>query len=339
MDKRNTSPATGEKTFDTLVRFEAAELSPLKLYANGRQQVWLEVLIEATLEGEPVDLTQPELDSIRLVHYNTGEELSDDWTFSQEPNEYYFYPDAVGVESSTARVSQTEAKGRHVIQLYVSTVDSVAASRKLALAMTRNDGLVAITDARDVEPSWGKQNDVTLQPVRPPTYLIDNYPFEKTILRETPFASDADRRRDDGGSPIFVAYYYMGLVGNNGEPIGFKYMDVQEGGMIQWHDKVPAETFASYTGYGKPGSNIAIYNKQIILGGHVPDVSISHPIADRGTIILVGDVNIPFHADSAKNHGGPCRVTAIDVYGNDHELNIKFKDATPQGRFDLVLFK
>lgn len=349
MDKNSTAPGRAELTFDNLVEFEQTVVSGgTRLYNNGRQQVAVQIILKATLAGENATFSTTELRSVRLVDYNTEQELTDDWAIAYKPGGYAYYPEPGHAASTSARTSDDDEwvppepiNGRYIFTLYFSTTAAAGISRKFALAITRDgDGFVAITNGRRDGPNNELDEDVPLLPVKSPTYHIENYTFEKNIVRETPFACDGDRRREDGGTPIFVAYYYLGVVGNDGVPIGLKEMEVEPPGMVQWNDKTHDETFASYTGYGAPDNPDAIYNDKIILGDkHHPEEVISQPIKDKGTIILAGHVNIPFHQDSANNQAGPCQITAIDEYGNSHSLKVRFKDSTQNGRFDLVLFK
>ncbi|WP_312327495.1 hypothetical protein [Stenotrophomonas sp.] len=344
MEKTSTAPGRADASFDLLSKFEPALMSTSRLYANGRQQVAIEVLLVPMLHNEAAELTPAELDSVRLVHYNTGDELSDAWTIAREKNEYSYYPEPGRDAATITRVSRTGEGKRYVIELYVSTTESEGLSRKLALAITReSDGLVVITNGEKLPPNNGIDQSVTLQMVKVPTYSIQNYPFEKNIVREVALdggPSGPGRVREDGGSPVFIANYHFTAVDNSNNTIMFKSLEVESGGMIQWHDKVAGEHYASYTGYAVPGSDDIVYNPEIELGHlHTPEKKVRDPAEDTGTIVLVGDVNIPFHYNSAINHDGPCRVNAIDEYGNGHALFVRFKDTSPTGRFDLVLYK
>lgn len=345
MEKNSAAPGRAEPSFDDIPKFNATVISPgTRLYANGRQQVAIEVLLEAVLGFEYATLTDAEVASIRLVHYNTGEELSDAWTISRTRNDYSFYPEPGRDASAITRPSRTGDRKPYVIELYVSTTESAGLSRKLALAITReSDELVVITNGWTVPPFDDLTSSVTLEIVDVPTYPIQNYTFEKQIVRQVPFEGDASqpgRAREDGGTPVFIANYHFTAVDNNNKTFIFKSLEVENGGMIQWSVKNPTETFASYTGYAVPGSDKIIYSDDIELGNqHTPEETVRENVKDKGTIVLAGDVDIPFHEDSAVYHGGPRDVTAIDQYGNAHELKVRFKDDSPTGRFDLVLYK
>ncbi len=308
-------------SFNGVGEFTATVLSPTKLYANGRQQIYLEVLITTMLDGEPYDLKDCEKNSIRLVNYISEAELSAGWKYSEDRNENYEFYSEPGREASTASHSPTPTKvGRYIRNMYVTTTDDAGLSRKLALAITReSDGLVIITNANNDGDYSALDFAVIVEPQRLPTYTTNNYTFEKQRV------SGAE------GSPVFIDNYYVGLITNSNVPVAFKEMQIKgdddeskPGGMAKWEDKKPDETFASYVGYGEPGDSKAHYNPNIVLGTHVKEETVRSPIANKGTIILAGDVDIKFHADSANLHGGPCTVNAVDENGNGHTFYIRF---------------
>lgn len=336
-------------SFNGVGEFTATVLSPTKLYANGRQQIYLEVLITTMLDGEPYDLKDCEKNSIRLVNYTSEAELSAGWKYSEDRNENYEFYSEPGREASSAPHSPTPTKvGRYVRNMYVTTTDDAGLSRKLALAITReSDGLVIIANSNNDSDFPSLDFSVIVEPQRLPAYTTNNYTFEKQRV------SGAE------GSPVFIDNYYVGLITNNNVPVAFKEMkikgdddEIRPGGMAKWEDKDPDETFASYVGYGEPGDNKAHYNPNIVLGTHVKEETVRSPIANKGTIILAGDVDIDFHADSANLHGGPCTVNAVDANGNGHTFYIRFgrsaagaKEPTAgaeapaaDSRFDLTLY-
>lgn len=336
-------------SFNGVGEFTATVLSPTKLYANGRQQIYLEVLITTMLDGEPYDLKDCEKNSIRLVNYTSEAELSAGWKYSEDRNENYEFYSEPGREASSAPHSPTPTKvGRYVRNMYVTTTDDAGLSRKLALAITReSDGLVIIANSNNDSDFPSLDFSVIVEPQRLPAYTTNNYTFEKQRV------SGAE------GSPVFIDNYYVGLITNNNVPVAFKEMkikgdddEIRPGGMAKWEDKDPDETFASYVGYGEPGDNKAHYNPNIVLGTHVKEETVRSPIANKGTIILAGDVDIDFHADSANLHGGPCTVNAVDANGNGHTFYIRFGKSAAgaeeptagaeapaaDSRFDLTLY-
>jgi hypothetical protein len=337
--EKNTAVAGREDqpSFNAVSEFTATVLSPTtKLYANGRQQIYLEVLIITTLDGEPHNLTASEKASIRLVNFTSEAELSAGWKYSENRNEEYeFYTEPGLVESTASRASTDERPGRYVRNMFVTTTDDIGISRKLALAITRaSDGLVIITNANNDSDFHNLDYEVTVQPQRIPSYLTNNYAFEKQLVH------------GQEGTPVFIYNYYVGLISNSNESIAFRSMKIEDGGMIQWEDKNPQETFASYVGYGEPGDSKARYNPNIVLGNHVKEETVRNPIEGKGPIILAGNVDINFHTDSAIKYPGPCKVTATDANGNDHAFYIAFKEPAPgaddpsaKDRYNLTLYK
>lgn len=330
MEKNNAADEPAEPSFDAILKFEPTVRSSTRLYHNGNQQVAIEVYFVATKNGEPAVLTPAEEESIRLVMYNTGGDIPSTWHVDDAWKEYDYYPEPGLTVIKPAAIRRSGERNQYTIEMFVSTTETGGLSRKFTLALTRDVGNPKVIVTNGKTPLFPILNyEITLQPVKPPTYALGNYEWEKNIMV-----------REDGGNGIFVANYYLGLVGNDNQPIKLKTMKVLEDGMIQWHDKVEGETHASYTGYGQPGDNVAHYNPDIPLGPHTPEGTVRSPIDGKGTVILVGAVNVPFDRESAVNRGGPCGIEAVDDYGNTHALNVRFKQKDdPSGRFDLEIFK
>lgn len=330
MEKNNAAEEPAEPSFDSIEAFKPTVRSSTRLYHNGRQQVLIEVEVRVLKHGLDAELTQSEQDSVRLVMYNTGAEIPSTWKIDDKWNEYYFYPESGLDEIRPAKARRVGERKLYIFKLYVSTTEVGGLSQKFALALTRDAGTPKIIVTNGKTPMFEDlMDDVTLQPVRPPTYALGNYEWEKNIMFT-----------EEGDTAVFVANYYLGVVGNDNQPIGMREMKVVDGGMIQWNDKVETETFASYTGYGQPGDSEAHYNDDIPLGSHKPEGTVRSPIEGKGTVILVGAVDIPFDRESAVNRGGPCAIEAVDDYGNTHALNVRFKQKDDtHGRFDLEIFK
>jgi len=330
MEKNNAAEEPAEPSFDTIISFEPTVRSSTRLYHNGNQQVAIEVYFVATKNGEPAVLTPAEEESIRLVMYNTGGEIPSTWHVDDAWKEYDYYPESGLTVIKPAAIRRSGERNQYTIQMFVSTTETGGLSRKFTLALTRDVGEPKVIVTNGNTPLFKHLDyEITLQPVKPPTYALGNYEWEKNIMY-----------REEGNTPVFVANYYLGLVGNDNQPIGLREMKVVERGMIQWNDKVETETFASYTGYGEPGEDDAHYNLAIEYGSHVREGKVRGPIEGKGTIILVGAVDIPFDRESAVDRGGPCQIEAVDKYGNDHALKVRFKQKDdPHGRFDLEIFK
>lgn len=326
-----------EKSWSDLTSFTfnqfRIDMPPLseKIYANGLQQapigIELRIISKETPDENgdtgPVTLSASELASVRLVQYRGGAELPDTWDISDETNGYEPHPEAVrGPDSGAHRT--TSLPGTYFPDRYVSTT-AAPQELKMALAITRDDGRVFITNGS--QPHDGLLDvAITLLPVAVPVYDVGNYSFEK-LEQESNF-------------DLFVHVYYLGVRDNMGETLKLRSgAPVQPAGMIQWRDKVPGITHASYAGYAQAGQSAVTWNTNIVYGAHQPSARVNQPSAERMAFVLVGRNDIPFHADSAINHNAPMVATPRDQFGNPHAIRVKFKGSDAEGRLELVMEK
>ncbi|WP_282295083.1 hypothetical protein [Stenotrophomonas sp. PS02289] len=302
------------------------------IYRNGRQQAAVEAIVRITsfeipdengMPGE-VPLSAKELASVRLVAFR-GDELSSEWKISRVRNEYSPFPGVLEGEQSRKRDDGPDALKNHYVDMFVSTTAAAGQRFKMALAITRDDGKVFISNG---EGTPSNPFEVTLVPQPIPNFPVGNFSFEKT------------RVKGGEGSDVFIDNYYVGLADNGNVAVPLLKITSVPAGMIQWAEKIQGETFASYTGYGDPGSTVALFNNAINYGAHSPSKVVISPKQSFATILLVADNNILYHSDSANKQAGPCDITVTDAYGNEHALRVRFKQpGSPEGRFDLVLEK
>jgi hypothetical protein len=307
-------------------------ISSDRVYRNGRQQVLVEAAIRITSQeipdehGNPSDvpLTADELASIRLVTHR-GDELPEEWKISRVRGPYDGFPGLLGGEKPRQRDEDPDALKIHYVDMYVATTAAAGQGLKMALAITRDDKKVFISNGEtDLVPDA----EITLLPERIPDFPIANFGFEKSRVQGV------------DGSELFIDNYYIGLTDNANQALPLRDITSTPAGMIQWARKAQGETFASYSGYGKPGATVAHYNTAINYGAHKPSSVVISPKQNFATVLLVGRNDISYHSDSANQQAGPCDLTVTDLYGNEHALRVRFKEAgTPQGRFDLVLEK
>lgn len=302
-----------------------------EIYANGLQQapIGIELRIisrhtpdEYGNEG-PVTLSASELASVRLVQFRGGAALPGTWQIADESNGYEPHPGTVrGLDSGTHRAAS--APGTYFPDRYVSTT-AAPQELKMALAITRDDGRVFITNGS--QPDDGLlEASITLLPVTVPVYDVGNYSFEKL--------------EQEGNFDLFVHVYYLGVRDNMGETLKLRSgAPAEPAGMIQWRDKVPGITQASYAGHAQPGQSAVTWNMKIAYGAHQPSAKVNVPSAERMAFVLVGRNDIPFHADSAINHNAPMVANPRDQFGNPHAIRVKFKGSDPEGRLELVMEK
>jgi hypothetical protein len=299
-----------------------------RVYPNGRQQIEVTVLVESR-SIHP--LKPEERASVRLMVRDRlgrfsplpqGHEASLPWFFSHTRNAYLEYP---GTQKREQAASPSEV---YTPSFYVSAgkLDLGQSLETLYVGITRytDEGQYEyVTDGT----TTGFAGYVEVRTAEIPTFHVPgNYTFERTLTA----GNDA--------SDIFTWQYALAGANVQQPVVRFVSGHMVPAGMIQWSDRNPSVTQASNVGYAPPGESTFHYNPAIKLGTvfkPVPQAKNAKP--GHLTIVLQGSNNIPYDSQSAINHNGPCEVKAIDVYGNEHQLEIRFNNASPQGRLELVL--
>ncbi|WP_236194097.1 hypothetical protein [Pseudomonas glycinae] len=300
------------------------------VYPNGRQQLEVMVLVEPLMSQT---ISPEELASTRLLARDAqgrfsplpeGEELDSSWFFSHQRNRYIDYP---GSRSISVPVDPPSVYSR---KFYVSagkTDGNASRMEKLYVGITRHMGQEShdyVTDGS--ETGFNVSAEVRTADI-PQFQVPGNYLFERTLIA------------GNGNSDIFTWLYALAGANVQQQVVGFHCATMEADGMIQWDDKDPSVTRASHVGYSKPGETTLRYNSAIELGNvFQPVMQVSNPKQNHVMLVLQGSNVIPYHSESAIHHNGPCVLSAVDVYGNDHRLQIRFKDTSPQGRRELVLF-
>jgi hypothetical protein len=302
-DMNNVNSA---KRWETLDDFSLAVSSgPARLFANGGQEVKVRVAIKAVdVNGDPVQLSSKEIDSLELIDYHNTERVvqttgaifprppASKWRWSyKRNNKYRFFPTGQSSLSLNGEMSMTDLSINSSTQyrdVYVRT--TADAPLHLSARIKRDDG-VAFTAHFD--------SSVTLTPVTPPTYRAADYTFQplavENALDYRPFALNV------GGVNIeFVSFSMPSLVKHGGK-----------GSLIP----------VVFTGCAEPGQTEIRYTHPISIGprqiksGYVkkgqPIVAVSKPILARPDQL------------SAQRREAP--IAATDMYGNKHSINVRFK--------------
>ncbi len=312
-----------------LSRFEISLVSssPL-LYPNARQQVLVTLTVDPRT-GQSI--SDEELQSLRITTRKNDlfplipdNDDGSEWFYSASKNLYRPYPTTAPHPSS----NQDRSGEVHLFQkdFYVMSRAPQGTSIRLYAQITRQTtgGPVTYNTATDIT----YKTYVDLRTAEIPRFNIpENYSFNRDLVAGNP------------NGDLFTWEYQ--LAGKNVQmPVVelFSVSSMAPAGMIQWVDRDHTVTRASHVGYAAPGESSFNYNTAVELGPQFsPTTQVSRPRAGHVIVILQGANNIPYHSQSAINQGGPCRLQAIDMYGNEHLLNIAFKDRTPDGRLDLVL--
>ncbi|EJN34857.1 hypothetical protein [Pseudomonas sp. GM80] len=300
-----------------------------RVYPNSRQQLEVTVGIESLMSQT---VKPEELASVKLMVRDAfgqftalpeGDAGDGAWFFRRERNEYLEYP---GVVSEPSSVPPAAVHTRTFFVSASKSGNSGGNLERLYVGITRHTSEGSFEYITDGEES-GFVSNVEVRKAEIPEYLVDNYTFERTLIS------------GNGDSDTFVWQYALAGGGVQQPLVKFLSASMTPVGVIQWDDRSSNVTRASNVGFSSPGGTIFQYNPAIQLGSaFTPVTQVSNPKNGHVMLVLQGANNIPYHSQSAINHNGPCVLNAVDVYGNDHRLQIRFKDASPLGRHELVLF-
>lgn len=167
------------------VRFESSNNRQQVLYANGRMQIRVLVLVsgENSLAEEVSLHGHPALETLKLISYNTSAPLGGDWSVDAQENRY-----AHDMAGGAARVMPfVPAVGNRLsdpsesVQAFEFWVTcrrpgsiQIAAEITLEGKKYRSNGL------------GGHDSSVTLQAISPKLYPIANFMLNRTRVRDSP---------------------------------------------------------------------------------------------------------------------------------------------------------
>lgn len=177
------------------VKFDsAASVRNKVLYGNGRMQVKVQVLVSGFDEaGNQVSVPSSVLDTVALIHYNTGKTLRDGWSASAQQGRYTL---EAPMSADPTDVADEEAETDvqpHVRTFWVSSegvgTTQIAARITLNGASIRSNG-TGLSVLQD--------SSVTLEAQLPITYSIDQFRW-----------MSVRRGNEEAGNRIWN--YYFGL--------------------------------------------------------------------------------------------------------------------------------
>lgn len=178
------------------VKFDASDNSHDKtLFGNGRMQVKVQVLVSGVdANGNAIHIPSNVMESIELVHYNTGKTLRDGWTASTEQGRYTVeVPGSFNNPNVDDEESEDDSVHPQVRTFWVSS--AVAGTTQVAARLLLN-GVKVLSNGTTL--SSVHDSSVTLEAKTPATYAVELFRWYQTR-----------RGNEHYGNRIFN--YYLGL--------------------------------------------------------------------------------------------------------------------------------
>lgn len=191
--------------FDSLtllkVKFDAAESTRSKeLFGNGRMQVKVQVLVAgADANGNAVHVPTEVMDSIKLVHYLTGQSLADGWEASNEQGRFTLESHYNG--NTVLDTDDDDSVHPQVRTFWVSSAG--AGETQIAARLTVNQQIIR---SNGTTLSSVHDSSVTLIAKEPVAYSIDSFRWQQVR-----------RGNEEPGNRIWN--YYLGLYPQGGQQI------------------------------------------------------------------------------------------------------------------------
>ncbi|MBN6772889.1 hypothetical protein JRG42_05520 [Pseudomonas granadensis] len=301
------------------VKFDAGGFSRNKvLYANGRMQVKVQVVVSGMdRDGDVVAVSDEVMESIRLIHYDSGKTLRNGWQASAEQGRFTL---AVAHTSTDAEDDGDEDSlgQRRVRTFWVSSENvetiQIGASLKFDNTIIRSNG-TTLSSRHD--------SSVSVEAILPVTYAVEQFRWQ-------------DVWYDGGFRNQRIYKYYLGL-----------YPNLQQVKLVDWiaEDSVKNVVFAF-------GNKINAWNAAFQAGIMVrPDrqsLDVSLPFTDTSGSTpdsikdiyhekdyevrvndRVGELTVVQLLSPAARDQPPVdrsevfRFTALDQFGTEHKLAIR----------------
>ncbi|WP_426118562.1 hypothetical protein [Pseudomonas sp. DSP3-2-2] len=293
------------------------------LYANGRQSIKVRVAVKVVdVNNKPVILTDRERSTITLVNFHGGKEIKyrdarmtspvdsqyGDWDWSLTKIGGFSYFPANGAQTQgQSDGSGTQASGTYYVDIYVRSISQTPIT--LAVRIKRDDGI----SFDSLEFTSGR---LELQPVPRPVYGLSQYRLDKVTVKQWP-------KNVTGLSGLVALFYHRLVFVTGGENLQFKSVSLSPDGLYAHPDFDVYQ--ASVVGFTEPGNNQISY-----LYPHAAMPSKLELSPAPGEIFFVetglagksaGDI----YQAASKKDTLACTVNAVDVYGNLHQINMRFQ--------------
>lgn len=178
------------------VKFDASDNNYNKtLFGNGRMQVKVQVLVSGLdVNGNAIHIPADVMESIELIHYNTGKTLRDGWMASTEQGQYTLEaPSSFNHTNVDDDRSEDDSLHPQVRTFWVSS--AVAGTTQVAARLLLN-GVKVLSNGTTL--SSVHDSSVTLEAKTPVTYAVEHFRWYQTR-----------RGNEHYGNRIFN--YYLGL--------------------------------------------------------------------------------------------------------------------------------
>lgn len=315
------SEYASEARWNELQTFELKALSSLQLFANGQQQVEVEIKVQpADVDMIPVEVSDTELNSIVLVDAHTLEPLdrvdeegvtaAGGWGYNEQRNDFLFHPGGREQSDPPGALARTR-------KLYVQTR---AGSRMEIAASLIRDDLTLFYSNEDNQN--GEPFIIEPVPVQPPTFESASYKFEATrVIGE-----------DDNDYHLETVDYYILQLTEGGQIIRFRHIEFEErSGMVQWESRQFEEDVVSFTGYALHRDTELRFDTGLFQ--HIPEAVKPDPEVVPGEECPEGALLISLHRaqywkfDQAceQTFARPVKLRILDEYGNQHRLEVRFR--------------
>lgn len=138
-----------------------------QVYKNGRQQIQVGIVIDAyDASGLIIPLTPVQMESVKLIEYDSGNPISSQFSRSNDKDIYDYYPGTSGLASSPDRQNMS------TMNFFLSVAPSMnLAALRIAAEITL-DGITFITNNRGSAPggkfdNGGFNSSIVVTPVVP----------------------------------------------------------------------------------------------------------------------------------------------------------------------------
>lgn len=301
------------------VKFDAGASSRNKvLYANGRMQVKVQVVVTSLdRNGDVVAVSDEVMESIRLIHYDSGKTLRNGWRASTEQGRF-----TLAVAHSTTVVEDDgdeDLSGQRRVRAFwvssenVETVQ-IGASIKLDNTVIRSNG-TTLSSRHD--------SSISIEAILPVTYAIEQFRWENVWY--------------EGGFKNQRIYkYYLGL-----------YPNAQQVKLVEWIAEGSDDSVVFAFGNKVDGWKAA-FQAGVLIHPDLHTFNLSLPFIEASGVVpeairyiyhekdyevevndRIGELTVVQALSPGVRNQPPVdrseifRFTALDQFGTKHELAIR----------------